>query len=262
MFRLVCRQNAAFRRRPFSAFTLIELLVVIAIVALLLAILLPALGQAREQGRRARCMSNLHQIALAWHYYLEDHNGCFPLLSVGNWLFNYGGKTLGRVPPLHHDPNPRLLNFYVGYDPYGERAAEVFRCPSDIGMEDPEDWTTVGQTTYQRLGNSYPLNGAILWGEYDRFTCQRVRPARPLRVDLIEFPASIFVLAGDQQFLYTIQPTRRYSALWHDREGIYVNLAFLDGHAAFTRLEWGQRWTWRYSFPYMLCGQDSGNPQP
>ncbi|GAJ23796.1 unnamed protein product, partial [marine sediment metagenome] len=50
-------------------FTLVELLVVIAIIALLMAILMPALNRAKEQGKRAVCLSNLRQLTLAWIMY-------------------------------------------------------------------------------------------------------------------------------------------------------------------------------------------------
>ena len=57
-----------------KAFTLIELLVVIAIIALLMAILIPVLHRAREQGARAACLSNLRQLTLAWLLYAEDND--------------------------------------------------------------------------------------------------------------------------------------------------------------------------------------------
>jgi prepilin-type N-terminal cleavage/methylation domain-containing protein/prepilin-type processing-associated H-X9-DG protein len=58
-----------------NAFTLIELLVVIAIIAILMAILMPTLSRAREQGKRAACLSNLKQLALSWNLYADDFDG-------------------------------------------------------------------------------------------------------------------------------------------------------------------------------------------
>src|SRR5438105_3767832 len=60
------------------AFTLIELLVVVAVIALLIAILLPSLSEARERGRRAVCASNLHEIGLAIYTYAHDARGFIP----------------------------------------------------------------------------------------------------------------------------------------------------------------------------------------
>ena len=63
------------------AFTLLELLVVLAIIALLVAVLLPALGKARASGDALSCKTNLHHFLNGWHSYLTDHNGNLPYTS-------------------------------------------------------------------------------------------------------------------------------------------------------------------------------------
>jgi len=66
------------------AFTLIELMVVIAIIALLVALLVPALSRAKESGRRTACASNIRQLNVAMAIYIGDNEGSFPLVTVSN----------------------------------------------------------------------------------------------------------------------------------------------------------------------------------
>jgi prepilin-type N-terminal cleavage/methylation domain-containing protein len=80
-----------FRRR---AFTLIELLVVIAIIAMLVAILIPIVSTAREQARRAVCLSNLRQLTIAWILYADDHDGQIVWGAVGSLEATMGGARV------------------------------------------------------------------------------------------------------------------------------------------------------------------------
>ena len=66
---------------PDSGFTLVELLTVVAIIALLVALLMPAIGRAREAAQGAVCRSNLRQIGQALYAYTGDHHGLFPFFG-------------------------------------------------------------------------------------------------------------------------------------------------------------------------------------
>ena len=70
--------NAIIRSRQCTGFTLIELLMVIAIIAILAALLLPALARAKQKGQQSVCLSNLKVIGLAFEIYLDDNDSHFP----------------------------------------------------------------------------------------------------------------------------------------------------------------------------------------
>ena len=107
-------------------FTLIELLVVIAIIAILAAMLLPALSQAREKARQAVCMSNLKQIGLAVFMYGDDYNG---------WIPGETYKSSYKLPG-DNDTNAYWPEFYwrLGYVSPAQsgllKGRGLFRCPS------------------------------------------------------------------------------------------------------------------------------------
>jgi prepilin-type N-terminal cleavage/methylation domain-containing protein/prepilin-type processing-associated H-X9-DG protein len=81
-------------------FTLIELLVVIAIIAVLMAILMPALGRAREQGKRAVCLGNLKQLSLAWIMYADDND---QRIVSGNAGATRNGEVTAWIGKAWHD---------------------------------------------------------------------------------------------------------------------------------------------------------------
>ena len=72
--------NSSVREKISPAFTLVEMLVVIAIIALLAALLLPALGRAKESARATVCLGNLHQIGLALQIYVSENNNKLPVM--------------------------------------------------------------------------------------------------------------------------------------------------------------------------------------
>jgi len=237
----------------------VELLVVIAILGLLMSILLPTMSAAREQARRSRCASNLRQIAYAWLRYLdEEANGVFPLarkVDRFNIHWFYGGKNEMMAGGGWYVLNPRPINWYMGLDPAGNRAAEIFHCPSDIGCLNLPDPVARTCSTYDYYGNSYPLNRTITQGHVDD-ECNRTTPYEALRLVDIEVSPSLFVLAADYQMMYTTWGNTQYRAFWHDPDGNFANMSFLDGHAAWIRMEWGVEWTNRYVLPYRWCERD------
>jgi prepilin-type N-terminal cleavage/methylation domain-containing protein/prepilin-type processing-associated H-X9-DG protein len=131
-----CSQSAGLQA---TAFTLIELLVVIAIIAILAAMLLPALGSAKEAGKRIACMNDLRQLSLSARLYVDDNQGIYPPRSETNrW------------------PN-------VFYDYYGKNV-KMLICPTDRSTPPP---VTNGSTTSNNVADasprSYLING---WNDY------------------------------------------------------------------------------------------------
>jgi len=125
-----CKQNLKNRR---GGFTLIELLVVIAIIAILAAILLPALAKAKETARRIACRSNLHQQGIAFQIYGQENNNLVPDLRYPPFTPSTTGKASGLWP---WDMSTNVINQTIG----NGGSQDLFYCPSNPDFDCTNTW--------------------------------------------------------------------------------------------------------------------------
>ena len=127
---------------PRSRFTLIELLVVIAIIAILAAMLLPALQNARETAQGVSCTSNIKQLGQIYLFYNEDYQGYLPCLDNmgGQGATDANGDTLMPKTWLNW-----LVNRYLSRLKASEKPVNVLFCPSE---NDTKDTTTTYGINY------------------------------------------------------------------------------------------------------------------
>jgi prepilin-type N-terminal cleavage/methylation domain-containing protein/prepilin-type processing-associated H-X9-DG protein len=237
-------------QRRDTGLTLIELLVVVSIIVLLIAMLLPALGKAREPARQAVCASNARQQGAAIFAYTVDFGARFPnhhpSVPKSNVLF-IGTRGYSNLPPVNspHAANSvgadrRPVNPYINVprssDP--NRDVDVARCPSNKGT--PDVWNDPSVTTYYLFGNSYVYN-------YYAPTPSRPNTLSAVKVGGVKQPDFTVLTGGAALWNYWQGADRGHR--WHDPNKPTANVVFVDGHTAYVPIGWGTTTEFYTFFP-------------
>lgn len=270
------QQVGSFRGslRKLGAFTLIELLVVIALIAILAALLLPALSRARARTQGFQSVNNTRQLTLAWFLYSDDHNG--------RLAYNLGGGAGGKSPAMKTNLNWVNNNLTWDLDAdntntaglteaslglYANKSSEIYRCPGDRVLSQVQR-----EAGWSHRVRSYSMNAMIGdAGELSQTGANQNNPKylQFFRMTDIPRPTDIFVFVeehpdslNDGYFLnkFYVNHWIDLPASEHDSSAPF---AFADGHAQLHR--WSSKSTQppyqpdAVPYPLQVSANDTGD---
>ncbi len=242
-----------------------ELLVVIAIIVILAALLLPALGRAKETARSINCQSNLKQLQLCWHLYADDYAGTFVpndwIAAVGSGMSGIQNFLQTSWCPGDARMDTTTSNIQQGLlFPYNTSTA-IYHCPSDFSTIEDADWNPLSQLRNRSYNMSQSVNGyPFLVDPTIGYPVDAIQPCfakfsaitNPTPSQLFVFIDENEVTLLDPQFGY---PPPGWGTDWWDmpsnRHRQAANLSFADGHVEH----------WRWQAP-MIPALPTGYTQP